>query len=78
MALLVEQGRRVAAILHLVAPGAAGSRALRQLCNQLEAAGSAGARQLLLEAPGAQRNSQVGAPHTRLRLSCLHPSSPGA
>lgn len=50
--LLLQQGDRVAGVLHMVAPGVAGSRALRQLCQHLRPAVAAcGGQQLLLEQP---------------------------
>jgi hypothetical protein len=61
--LLLQQGKRVAAIIHLAAPGLAGSRPLQQLNQHLQpaaAAGPAGGQQLLLEQPGPSRRTQVG------------------
>ena len=59
--LLLEQRRRVAGVLHLAAPGVAGSRALRQLCKRLQpaVAGAAGGQQVLLEEPGPHGSTQV-------------------
>ncbi|PRW45195.1 zinc phosphodiesterase ELAC 2-like isoform X2 [Chlorella sorokiniana] len=61
LALLAQQPERVAAVLHLAAPGVAGSRALRQLCQQLRPAvqGPAAGQQLLLEQPGAHGSGQA-------------------
>ena len=61
LALLAQQPARVAAVVHLAAPGVAGSRALRQLCRQLRPAvqGPAGGQQLMLEQPGAHGSGQV-------------------
>ncbi len=63
LALLAQQPGRVAAVLHMAAPGVAGSRALRQLCQQLRPAvqGPAAGQQLLLEQPGAHGSGQVRA-----------------
>lgn len=59
--MLLKQRERVAAVLHLAAPGVAGSWAMRALCQQLRpaVAGAAAGQQLLLEGPGAH-SSQVG------------------
>ena len=58
--LLLQQRGRVAGVLHLAAPGVAGSKALRQLCQQLEPAVAAtGGQQLLLEQPGPHSSQQV-------------------
>ncbi|EFN56466.1 hypothetical protein CHLNCDRAFT_145133 [Chlorella variabilis] len=62
LALLQSQGSRLAGVLHMAAPGVAGSSALRQLCHQLQpavAAGPAAGQQLLLEQAGAHAGAQV-------------------
>lgn len=60
LALLLQQPERAAGVLHLAAPGVAGSAALRQLCQQLRPlAAAAGGQQLLLEQPGPHGSSQV-------------------
>jgi hypothetical protein len=47
-------------VLHLAAPGVAGSKALRQLCQHLKpAAAASGGQQLLLEQPGPHSSQQV-------------------
>ena len=66
LALLLQQPGRVAGVLHLAAPGVAGSKDLRQLCQQLQpAAEASGGQQLLLEQPGPHKSQQV----RRLRLT---------
>ena len=58
--LLLQQRGRVAGVLHLAAPGVAGSKALRQLCQQMQpAVAASGGQQLLLEQPGPHCSQQV-------------------
>ena len=79
LALLQSQGSRLAGVLHMAAPGVAGSSALRQLCHQLQpavAAGPAAGQQLLLEQAGAHAGAQVCG--CALQAVCLPRSCPPA